>query len=124
MQVESFERVDLGLSLRKFIAELGSHPARPSESGFIRRSIAKFEFSLGHHQGCGILPSDASYHFRYPLGDLLRVGVVADVPRWGSVVHPHLVPAGPLRHNSNEGVVRAEHRRHVSSESTIVVRRD
>ena len=77
-----------------------------------------------HGQWNGVLPCDLGVSGCGEVGHFPRIGIVADLPGGGSIVHPHEISAGALRHDADEVFRRAKFRAQVFGKASKVVGRE
>ena len=104
VQVNGFERVDLGQSLRQARLEGGGQFAGPTQTGIVGGAINQRQSALNHFKRNPILEFYFAPDVGRLLGHGLGVGVVTDVFGGCAVVHPHQIAAGALGHHGQESV--------------------
>jgi hypothetical protein len=122
VEVDGFPRVDLGKVRWQPIAQgLGDVPG-PGQPRGIRRAVTQSQPRLGHPKRDMVGEMDPTEEFSGFSGEFLGVGVVTDIPRRRAVVHPHLIAAGALRKEGDEGGVRPQRFGEVFRKAAVVVR--
>ena len=124
VQMDGFRRVNFRQRLRQAIAHFRHHLLRPGQAFRIRNTVVQREFRFLHSQRHGGMPCNLPIRRRSHCGHFPRVGIVADLLFRRSIIHPHQIAAGALRHHADKRFRRTDLRGEMFRKAPEIIRRE